>query len=55
MQINEDISFMAPWGEEQVIKAGSFLNVTDYDDIYGIAREEFIKTYSFVDEISGQC
>ena len=46
VQIGEDISFMASWGTEQRLKAGSFLNVTDPDDIYGIAQEEFRMTYS---------
>ena len=50
VQTEEDISIMAPWGEEENLKAGSFLNVTDPDDIYGVAYEEFMRTYSFVDK-----
>ena len=49
-QIKEDVSFRAAWGEEQVIKAGSFLNVTNPNDVYGIAQEEFMQTYSIIDD-----
>ncbi len=48
VQINEDIEITAPWGEVQNLKKGSFLNVTNEKDIYGIAYEEFMKTYGFV-------
>ena len=50
VRIDEDIEIMASWGEVQNLKKGSFLNITNPNDIYGIAFEEFIKTYSFVDE-----
>ncbi len=50
IQINEDIEIMASWGEMQNLKKGSFLNITKSDDIYGIAYEEFVKTYRIVDE-----
>ena len=46
IQTNEDISFLAPWGEEEHLKAGGFLNITDPNSIYGIAYEEFILTYT---------
>ena len=46
LRIPEDISITAPWGEEQDLKAGGFLNVTDPDDVYGIAYEEFSLNYA---------
>ena len=48
VQTEEDISITAPWGEEENLKAGSFLNVTDPNGIYGVAYEEFLQTYSLV-------
>ncbi len=48
VRIDEDISFIAAWGEEQVLKAESFLNITDPGDIYGISYEEFVQTYRAV-------
>ena len=48
VQTEEDISITAPWGEEENLKAGSFLNVTDPNGIYGVAYEEFIRTYTLV-------
>ena len=50
IQIDEDITFTAPWGEAQYLQAGSFLNITDPEDIYGIAYEEFMQTYSRTNE-----
>lgn len=46
VQIKEDISFTAPWGEEMNIKAGGFLNVSNLNDIYGIQLDEFNATYA---------
>lgn len=50
LQLNEDIDFVAPWGEDMHMKSGDFINVTDREkgDIYGIAKKEFFDTY-------GQC
>lgn len=49
-QVQEDISFKAPWGEQMNIKAGGYLNITNPDDIYGIQPEEFEQTYARCDE-----
>lgn len=43
--ITEDISFIAPWGEEMNIQAGGFLVLAGKDDIYGIQGPAFAKTY----------
>ena len=45
--IDEDIQFMAPWGEIMDIKAGGALNITKIDKayIYGIQPLEFAQTY----------
>lgn len=37
LELTEDTTFICSWGEEQHIKAGGFVNVTDLSDIYGIA------------------
>ena len=50
VRTDEDIFFTAPWGTEQNLKAGSFLNITDPDEIYGIAYEEFMMTYTIIGE-----
>ena len=46
IQIKEDIEFMAPWGAPQFIKKGGFLNVSDLENVYGVAQKEFLETYS---------
>ena len=49
VQVDENICFIAPWGEEQKLVAGGYLVFNkELDDIYGVQREEFIKTYDFV-------
>lgn len=45
IQIDRNIEFDAPWGETQRIRAGGFLNISDPNDIYGVARDEFNETY----------
>ncbi len=55
MQIHEDITIYVPWGENgalipQNLRAGSYLNVTDVNDIYGIAENEFYETYAPCDK-----
>ena len=45
VQITEDISFVASWGEVQNIESGGFINVTKPDDVYGVAMKEFFDTY----------
>lgn len=51
MQIHEDITIYVPWGGDgslipQHLRAGSYLNITDTNDIYGIAEQEFYETYA---------
>ena len=44
VRIHENIRFTAPWGEEQLLLAGGFL-ILDPGGIYGVAYDEFMKTY----------
>ena len=45
-QIDEAISFIAPWGETENLAAGGYLVFNKaYDDIYGVQKEEFERTY----------
>ena len=46
IQVKEDVTIVASWGEEQFIKAGGYLNVSNLEDIYGIAEQEFYNTYA---------
>ncbi len=50
-QVDENICFVASWGETQNLVSGGYLvfNKT-FDDIYGVQQEEFNKTY---DSIAG--
>ena len=50
VQIQEDISFTAPWGEKMNIAAGGYLNITNPNDIYGVQFEAFNQTYKMCDE-----
>ena len=50
IQIEEPISFIAPWGQEMNIAADGYLNVTNPDDLYGIQPQEFAETYALCDE-----
>lgn len=48
-QIDENICFTAPWGEIQNIVSGGYLVFNkEYDDVYGIQKEEFNKTYLMI-------
>lgn len=49
VQIHENIRFTAPWREEQRLLAGGFL-ILDPGGIYGVAEEEFSKTYRLADQ-----
>lgn len=49
IQIPEDISFTAPWGEEMNVSAGGYLNITNPKDIYGVQEKEFHETYAECD------
>lgn len=47
------MTIYVPWGKDgelipQNIKAGDVLNVTNGNDVYGIAKEEFEETYKLV-------
>lgn len=50
VQVPEDITIITSWGEEQNIKAGGFLNISNIEDIYGIQKEEFFETYAACDK-----
>lgn len=50
IQINEDISFVAPWGETMNIEKGGYLVINSKDDIYGIQEKEFYETYMPLEE-----
>lgn len=52
MQIQDNISIIASWGEEQNLEAGAFMNVTNPNDLYGIAYNEFQQTYAWTDKVS---
>ena len=45
IQIQDNISFMASWGEQQNIMKGGWLNIDNMDKIYGINPEEFAQTH----------
>lgn len=47
--LTEDVSFDAPWGEKMHIRAGGTL-VKNGDDVYGIDKKAFAKTYGRADE-----
>lgn len=48
-QIDENICFVAPWGEKQNLVAGGYLVFNEaYDDIYGVQQEEFNETYALI-------
>lgn len=50
IQINDNITFIAPWGEEMTIKKGGYINITDNNDIYGVQKDEFLNTYKECDK-----
>lgn len=48
-QIKESISFTATWGELQNLAANGYLVFNkDFSDIYGVQKDEFLKTYEEV-------
>ncbi len=49
VELQENVRFQAPWGEEMRIRAGGVLVIKDSGDIYGIQREEFQDTYEYID------
>lgn len=46
VRILENISFTASWGKQMNIKAGGFLDITNFNDIYGIQEKDFFETYA---------
>lgn len=50
IRIKENIKLETSWGELQFLKAGSALNVSNLNDIYGINKEEFEDTYRKLDK-----
>ena len=49
VQVHENIRFVAPWGEEELLVAGGYL-MLDPGGIYGVAADEFRKTYKRVED-----
>ncbi len=49
-QINEDITFEAPWGGDMNIATGGYLVLAGEKDIYGIQKKEFNDTYKPTDK-----
>ncbi len=49
VELGENVCFEAPWGEEMRIKAGGVLILRESGEIYGVQRDEFQKTYEYVD------
>ena len=45
IEIEDNITFTAPWGEKMNIAKGGYLVINSPDDIYGIQKEEFFETY----------
>lgn len=45
IQVDKDVIIHASWGEDQNIPAGGYLNITDENNIYGIEKDLFDKTY----------
>ena len=50
LQIEEDLTFIAPWGAEMNMRSGDYLCLAlpDQNEIYGIGQKEFHETYRFV-------
>jgi hypothetical protein len=45
VELDENVQFVAPWGETQYILAGGYL-IHNGDEVYGIQRQEFLDTYA---------
>lgn len=46
IELDQDIAFKAPWGEEMLGIKGAYLNIDNMDDVYAIQNEAFKKTYT---------
>mgnify|MGYP005769230817 CR=1 FL=1 len=51
VEIDQDIAFTAPWGEEMYGVKGAVLNISSLEDVYAIQNEAFSKTYTDVERI----
>lgn len=51
MELENDIAFDAPWGEEMRIQKGGYLVINGKDDIYGIQKASFDETYRMTDKL----
>lgn len=49
-ELDINVKFKAPWGEDMYIKEGGYLIINKPDDIYGIQKEEFYETYEIIGE-----
>lgn len=49
VRIRENIRFTAPWGEEEMLRAGGWL-MLDPGGIYGVEEEAFLATYRMTEE-----
>lgn len=54
-KIDEDIEFLAPWGESMRIYAGGSAIISGKNDIYGIQKDEFNNTYKSTQKDSQKC
>lgn len=50
MRVSEDVALSVPWGKNgknimMTVDKGGYLNITNRDDVYGIAENEFNGTY----------
>lgn len=45
---SKNCTIKTSWGEEQIVPEGSYLCVSDKDDIYSVTNEAFEKTYSAI-------
>ena len=59
MCVSENIALSVPWGENgapvtQYIKEGGWLNITNRNDVYGVAEQEFAETYDCIGKYCNQ-
>lgn len=55
VMLNENISFMAPWGEKTNIAAGGYIVISNGSDIYGVQKREFCETYVLTEKTIKEC
>lgn len=51
IRISESIAIEPSWGGEQLIRAGGVLNITNPDDVYGVAKDEFEQTHTIIGKV----